>query len=166
VNAFSTWLWLLFLAFWAKSKAYKIDHSFRLPFDIQFALFSFISSLTLNLDALYTESSAQQPILLMYKEESETVRRYFMNFAKHKVASKYTMIDMNALGSGEDKQIKRMMVKCMEEVRLCFHSSISPIIITQTILNLKGLLDFSSQLPQFATHSQPNRVGHSRKRQP
>ena len=68
------------------------------------------------LDALYAESSAQQPILLMYKEESETVRRYFMNFAKQKVASKYTMVDMNALSSGEDKQIKRMMVKCMEEV--------------------------------------------------
>lgn len=85
---------------------------------------SFISSLTVDLDALYAESSAQQPILLMYKEESETVRRYFMNFAKQKVASKYTMVDMNALSSGEDKQIKRMIVKCMEEVGigLCFHS--------------------------------------------
>jgi hypothetical protein len=102
----------------------------------------------------------------MYKEESETVRRYFMNFAKHKVASKYTMVDMNALASGEDKQIKRMIVKCMEEVRISLGLLFNfKVFMAQIIGKMKGLLDFAPQLPQFAAHSQPNRVDHSRKRQ-
>ena len=55
--------------------------------------------------------------LLMYAEESETIRRYFTQFARTKVGSNYAIVDINALGlQTEDKQIKRMLTRPMEEV--------------------------------------------------
>ena len=65
------------------------------------------------------ESSSQTPIVLMYTEESETIRRYFTQFARTKVGSNYSIVDINALGlQTEDKQIKRMLSKPMEDVIL------------------------------------------------
>ena len=63
------------------------------------------------------ESSSQTPIVLMYAEESETIRRYFTQFARTKVGSNYSIVDINSLGlQTEDKQIKRMLSKPMEDV--------------------------------------------------
>lgn len=70
----------------------------------------------IDFDSIYAESSAQKPIVLMYLEESETIRRHFINYAKSKVGSNYTIIDINALGHSEEKQIKRIFSKPMEEV--------------------------------------------------
>ena len=77
---------------------------------------SFISSNQIDFDSILAESSAQKPIILMYKEESETVRRYFANFAKSKVGSNYSIADIYSLGLSEDKQIKRLMSKSIEDV--------------------------------------------------
>lgn len=76
---------------------------------------SFVSSNTVDLDSMYTESSAQKPIILMYQEESETIRRYFSIFAKSKVGQNFSVIDINSLGSSVDKQMKRILSKPMEE---------------------------------------------------
>ncbi|CAF0814844.1 unnamed protein product, partial [Brachionus calyciflorus] len=76
---------------------------------------SFVSSNSVDLDSMYAESSAQKPIILMYQEESETIRRYFSMYAKSKVGSNFSIIDINSLGSGGEKQIKRTLLKPMEE---------------------------------------------------
>jgi hypothetical protein len=53
----------------------------------------------------------------MYLEEPETIRRVFTSFAKSKIGSKYSIIDVNSLGLPEEKQIKKILSKPMEEVR-------------------------------------------------
>ena len=70
----------------------------------------------IDLEAIYLESAANKPIALMYSEESETLRRYFINFAKSKVGNSYQIIDINLLGLNDDKQIKKLLSKPMEEV--------------------------------------------------
>lgn len=77
---------------------------------------NFVSSSAIDFDSIYGESTFQKPIVLMYQEESETIRRYFSIYAKSKVGTNFSIIDINSLGSTADKQIKRMLVKPMEEV--------------------------------------------------
>ena len=81
---------------------------------------SFIAASQIDLESALSESSSQKPIILMYQEEQETVRRYFVNFAKQKVANSYSIIDINSLGLMETQiqQIKRLMSKSMEEVNI------------------------------------------------
>lgn len=77
---------------------------------------NYVSSNNIDFDSIYAESTAQKPIVLMYQEESETIRRYFSIYAKSKIGPNFSIIDINSLGSGADKQIKRMLMKPMEEV--------------------------------------------------
>ena len=72
------------------------------------------------MDSIYMESSCQTPIVLMYAEESETVRRYYIQYARSKVgSSSYSIVDINQLGLlTEDKQIKRILSKPMEDVNI------------------------------------------------
>jgi dynein heavy chain len=76
---------------------------------------SYIASSQLDFESLLAESSAIKPIILLYEEESETVRRFFVNFAKTKVGNSYTIVDVHSLGLNDDKQIKRLMSKSIEE---------------------------------------------------
>lgn len=77
---------------------------------------NFVSSNTIDFDSIFAESTFQKPIVLMYQEESETIRRYFSLYAKSKVGTNFSVIDINSLGSTADKQFKRMLIKPMEEV--------------------------------------------------
>ena len=77
---------------------------------------SYTTSSLIDFDSMYSESSSQKPIVLMYSEESETIRRYFSNYAKMKVGSNFSIVDINSLGPSEDKQLKRVLSKPMEEV--------------------------------------------------
>ena len=83
--------------------------------DIQKYL-SFISSNLLDFESIYLESSSTKSIVLTYIEEPELVRRSFVNFAKSKVGSNYLIVDINFLGNSEEKQVKRLITKPMEEV--------------------------------------------------
>ena len=100
---------------------------------------SFIASSQLDLESILAESSAQKPIILMYQEESETVRRYFVSFAKTKVGNSYSIIDVYSLGLNEDKQIKRLMLKSIEEgtwlLLRNFHSSPNILNQIESIVN-------------------------------
>ena len=88
------------------------------------------------MDSIYMESSCQTPIVLMYAEESETVRRYYIHYARSKVgSSSYSIVDINQLGLlTEDKQIKRILSKPMEDVNILIEVSGRHIAI---LLNLK-----------------------------
>lgn len=81
--------------------------------------FSYVSSNLIDMDSIYMESSSQTPIVLMYAEESETVRRHYIQYARSKVGSSYSIVDINQLGLlTEDKQIKRILSKPMEDVNI------------------------------------------------
>jgi hypothetical protein len=68
------------------------------------------------LEPCFKESSSRVPIVLMYIEEPETIRKYFYNFAKAKSIVSYSAIDVNSLSQLEEKQIKRHLIRSMEEV--------------------------------------------------
>jgi hypothetical protein len=80
--------------------------------------FSFISKNNIDFDSLYAESSAEIPVCLMYSEEPETVRRSFTNFAKTKVGHNFSIVDINSLGLSEEKLIKKILSRPMEEVNI------------------------------------------------
>ena len=69
----------------------------------------------MDLESAYAQSNAQKPILLIYAEEPESVRRYFLRFAKSKENQSCLINDINALGLAEDKQIKRLLSRPMED---------------------------------------------------
>jgi hypothetical protein len=71
---------------------------------------------TIDFESIWFESSAEKVILLTYLEEPEIIKRYFVNFAKTKVGSNYTIVEINSLGLDDNKQIKRTILKAMEEV--------------------------------------------------
>ena len=76
-----------------------------------------MSTNLIDMESIYQDSSSQTPIVLMYTEESETIRRYYTQFAKSKVGSNFSLVDINSLGLlTEDKQIKRILSRPMEEV--------------------------------------------------
>lgn len=77
---------------------------------------SYISKNNIEFEGLLAESSAEIPICLMYSEEPEAVRRSFTNFAKIKVGHNHSIIDINSLGLSEDKQIRKILSRPMEEV--------------------------------------------------
>jgi hypothetical protein len=52
----------------------------------------------------------------MYSEEPECVKRAFTNYAKTKDKLVFNIIEINGLGMTEEKQIKKMLGKPMEEV--------------------------------------------------
>lgn len=68
------------------------------------------------MDALYNESSATKPIVLMYLDEPESVRRCFLNYVKTKDKQVFTIIDINGVGLAEEKNIKKLIAKPIEEV--------------------------------------------------
>ena len=77
---------------------------------------SFITRNATDFEAVYAESQSNKPVLLLYSEESETVKRIFTNFACTKVGSKYTIVDVNSLGLPEEKKIKKHFAKPMLDV--------------------------------------------------
>jgi hypothetical protein len=58
----------------------------------------------------------------MYHEEAETIKRYFQNFAKQVVGQNFHIYDINSIvgggagGLNDEKFMKRMLIKPMEEV--------------------------------------------------
>jgi hypothetical protein len=52
----------------------------------------------------------------MYYEEPETVRRHFQNYAKQMVGANHAIVDVTSIGQQDDKYIKRLLAKPMEEV--------------------------------------------------
>lgn len=61
-----------------------------------------------------------------YIDEPETVKKYFINFAKSKVGQNYTIVEANKLGLDDLKFIKRTLAKAMEEVIYSDYSLIFP----------------------------------------
>ncbi len=76
---------------------------------------SYTSRNTLDFEAIYSESSVSKPVVITYTEESETIRRMFAYFAKSRVNNAYTIIDVNSLGIPEEKQLKTLFTKPMED---------------------------------------------------
>jgi hypothetical protein len=54
----------------------------------------------------------------MYYEEPETIRRYFQTFAKQMVGTNQTIVDVTSIGQTDDKYIKRLLAKPMEDVTI------------------------------------------------
>jgi hypothetical protein len=79
-------------------------------------LISYTTSVNIDLEALYDNSSATKPIVLMYLNEPETIRRCFLSFVKTREKQMYTIIDINGVGTGEEKNIKKLLAKPIEEV--------------------------------------------------
>lgn len=75
-----------------------------------------MSATTIDFESIYAESANEKVIILTYTEEPEIIKRYFVNFAKSKVANNYLIVDVNCLGLDDNKQLKRIILKAMEEV--------------------------------------------------
>ena len=73
--------------------------------------------MNIDLEALYETSSASKPIVLMYLEESESVRRSFLSFARSRDKQLFSVIDINGVGTAEEKNIKKLLAKPFEEVK-------------------------------------------------
>ena len=52
----------------------------------------------------------------MYLNEPETIRRCFLNFVRTRDKQIHTIIDINGVGTGEEKNIKKLLAKPIEEV--------------------------------------------------
>lgn len=84
-----------------------------------------------------------KPVVVTYLEEAETIRRMIVNFAKLKVGSNFTIIDVNPLGLPEENQVKKMLAKPMEEgswilLHNC-HNSVSILNQIESVLNESSL---------------------------
>ncbi len=101
---------------------------------------SYTSRNTLDFEAIYSESSVSKPVVITYTEESETIRRMFAYFAKSRVNNAYTIIDVNSLGIPEEKQLKTLFTKPMEDgtwllLHNC-HNSIALCVVQSFFLRL------------------------------
>jgi len=76
---------------------------------------SYTARNTLDFEAVYLESSPLKPVVITYNEESETIRRMFAYYAKSRVNNAYSIIDVNSLGIPEEKQVKSLFTKPMED---------------------------------------------------
>lgn len=52
----------------------------------------------------------------MFLEEPESVKRSFVNYVRTKDKQIYNIIEINGLGQAEDKQVKKLLAKQIEEV--------------------------------------------------
>lgn len=75
-----------------------------------------MTSSLIDFEALYNQSTSTKPILIMFIEEPESVKRSFVNYVKTKDKQIYNIIEINGLGQAEDKQVKKLLAKQIEEV--------------------------------------------------
>jgi dynein heavy chain len=83
---------------------------------IFFVAYSYITTVNVDMESLFSNSTATKPIVLMYLDEPESVRRYFLNYVRNKDKQPFTIIDINGVGSAEEKNIKKLISKPIEEV--------------------------------------------------
>lgn len=76
---------------------------------------NYVNANGVDIESAFVRSKALKPILLIYADEPETVKRYFIKFANSKESVSYTINEINMLGIAEDKQIKRLLSKPMED---------------------------------------------------
>lgn len=79
---------------------------------------SYTTSVTIDIESLYEKSTATKPIVIMYMNEPETVRKSFLSFARGKDKQIFTIVDINGVGTGEEKNIKKLIAKPIEEVKI------------------------------------------------